>query len=183
MSVCSSSTTLAEEDTMASRKSPSKLPIPPAVTRGRSTTSIRHAESHTTAPTNANVKKETIPHDIAEVGEKPRRGDADRTGVTDLERGKAPPFCELKKAITPAGVEVIYVGWDHGESGNEDDPADPRHWPVKQKWLLSSIGFVFCSLVSIHVSGYSIVVGSIQEELGASRELVLVGLTLFTLTL
>lgn len=41
---------------------------------------------------------------------------------------------------------------------------------------------MFCALVSLSVSGYSISVGSVQEELQCSRILALLGITMFTIT-
>jgi len=84
---------------------------------------------------------------------------------------------DLTRAITPKGIEVIYVGWD-----GPDDPASPRNWKPMRKWILSIVGFSFCSTVSITVSAYSISVPVIQEELGCSRLLALAGISLFTLT-
>lgn len=49
-------------------------------------------------------------------------------------------------------------------------------------FLLVQVGFFFCTLVSMGVSAYSVVVSSIQEELGTSRLLAISGLSLFTLT-
>merc|ERR1712093_341683 len=95
--------------------------------------------------------------------------------LTDAERGAA-PMTDLRKVVTPRG-ELIYVGWD-----GPDDPANPRNWSQVKKWYLSIIGFLFCSIVSISVSGYAIAVSDIEQQLNASHELVLAGIALFTLT-
>ncbi|KAK9894249.1 MFS general substrate transporter [Cystobasidium minutum MCA 4210] len=83
----------------------------------------------------------------------------------------------MKKVLSGKGEQLIYVGWN-----GPDDPANPRNWSPKRKWFLSVIGFLFCTLVSMSVSAYSVVVTSIQEELGTSRLLAISGLSLFTLT-
>jgi len=69
----------------------------------------------------------------------------------------------------------ILVEWD-----GPHDPAAPRNWPKSRKWLTSSVGFVFCGLASISVSGYSISVSAIQAELRCSRLLALAGISTYT---
>lgn len=69
------------------------------------------------------------------------------------------------------------VGWD-----GTDDPANPRNWTSSRKWGLSILGFTFCSIVSITVSGYSIAAKTIAAQLNTSVELSLAGISLFTLT-
>ncbi|SCZ90260.1 BZ3500_MvSof-1268-A1-R1_Chr1-3g01876 [Microbotryum saponariae] len=82
--------------------------------------------------------------------------------------------------------EVFWVGWD-----GPDDPANPRNWTNRRKWLLSSSGIMFCAIVSLSVSGqfrivgetsYSISIGSIEDQMGVSKGMALLGVTLFTLT-
>ncbi|GAA5896292.1 MFS transporter [Sporobolomyces salmoneus] len=74
-------------------------------------------------------------------------------------------------------VEPIFVDWD-----GPDDPNNPFNWSKRRKWVISSVGIMFCALVSLSVSGYSISVGSVQEELQCSRILALLGITMFTIT-
>lgn len=131
----------------------------------------------------------SMPTDIVEVAEVPRCqcagiavvGEPDILGekldITDEEREKAPPFCDMKKIISGKGEQLIYVGWN-----GPDDPANPRNWSPRRKWFLSVVGFFFCTLVSMSVSAYSVVVTSVQEELGTSRLLAISGLSIFTLT-
>ncbi|SCV68375.1 BQ2448_496 [Microbotryum intermedium] len=85
--------------------------------------------------------------------------------------------------------DTIWVDWDGPE-----DPANPRNWTNRRKWLLLSSGIMFCAIVSLSVSGqlsgnksdrtvrYSISIGSIQDQTGVSKRLALLGVTLFTLT-
>ncbi|TNY19571.1 major facilitator superfamily domain-containing protein [Rhodotorula diobovata] len=76
-----------------------------------------------------------------------------------------------------APPDVIWVQWD-----GPGDPANPLNWSKRRKWLISSVGIGFCSLVSLSVSGYSIAAEDIQEELDTTRVLALLGLTTFTMT-
>jgi hypothetical protein len=82
-----------------------------------------------------------VPPDLIEAGEKPvdalpggRDNSAASSGetlVTEDERARVPPFCELKKVVTPKG-ELIYVGWD-----GPDDPQNPRNvriWMRLKLW-------------------------------------------------
>ncbi|KDE09672.1 hypothetical protein MVLG_00078 [Microbotryum lychnidis-dioicae p1A1 Lamole] len=73
--------------------------------------------------------------------------------------------------------DVVWVGWD-----GPDDPANPRNWTNRRKWLLSSSGIMFCAIVSLSVSAYSISIGSVEDQMGVSKEMALLGMTLFTLT-
>ncbi|GAA5900772.1 hypothetical protein JCM5296_004891 [Sporobolomyces johnsonii] len=82
-----------------------------------------------------------------------------------------------EKAEEEAPPDVIWVDWD-----GPDDPANPLNWSNRRKWLISSVGILFCSLVSLSVSGYSISVASVQSELSTSKEVAVLGVTLFTLT-
>ncbi|GAA6035825.1 hypothetical protein NBRC10512_007306 [Rhodotorula toruloides] len=61
------------------------------------------------------------------------------------------------------------------------DPANPLNWSRRRKWVVSSVGSFFCTLVSLSVSGYSIAEVSVEEELDTSKTLSLLGLTTFTL--
>ncbi|GAA5972660.1 hypothetical protein JCM11641_002963 [Rhodosporidiobolus odoratus] len=79
------------------------------------------------------------------------------------------------KAEAPPGV--IWVEWDGPE-----DPANPLNWSKRRKWLMSAVGIGFCALVSLSVSGYSISENRVREELHTSKELAILGITLFTLT-
>ncbi|GAA95213.1 uncharacterized protein L969DRAFT_15311 [Mixia osmundae IAM 14324] len=82
-------------------------------------------------------------------------------------RGKDP-----EKADAP-----IWVDWD-----GPTDPANPLNFSKARKWTISLIGILFCGVVSLSTSGYAIIQDSIQEKLGASREVVILGVTLFTFT-
>ena len=103
--------------------------------------------------------------------EKPSSPQPGQSLVLSEEDQRKAPMTDLTRAITPKGIEVIYVGWD-----GPDDPASPRNWKPMRKWILSIVGFSFCSTVSITVSAYSISVPVIQEELGCSRLLALAGI-------
>ena len=99
------------------------------------------------------------PYDLVEAREKPvdalpgfRGGSATtsaassgETLVTDDERAKVPPFCELKKVITPKG-ELIYVGWD-----GPDDPKNPRN--VSERSYYSSANVIGSLTDAFHSSG------------------------------
>jgi len=83
----------------------------------------------------------TIPTDIVEAAEVPRcqctsnvEVLGEKLDITDEEREKAPPFCEMKKIISGAGFELIYVGWNGPE-----DPENPRNWEPARKWGLSVV--------------------------------------------
>ncbi|BGO94746.1 hypothetical protein NBRC10512_007307 [Rhodotorula toruloides] len=82
-----------------------------------------------------------------------------------------------ERAALEAPADVIWVDWD-----GPDDPANPLNWSRRRKWIISSVGILFCALVSLSVSGYSIAEASVQAELGCSKELALLGITLFTIT-
>lgn len=97
--------------------------------------------------------------------------------VTDDERNKAPPFCEMQKVLSGKGVELIYVGWN-----GPDDPANPRNWSHKKKWIITAVGCLFCSIVSLSFSAYSIAINDIAERLDTSYLLSVAGVSLFTLT-
>ncbi|POY70315.1 hypothetical protein BMF94_6595 [Rhodotorula taiwanensis] len=80
-------------------------------------------------------------------------------------------------AVEKAPQDVIWVEWD-----GPNDPANPLNWSRRRKWLISWVGIGFCALVSFSVSGYSIAVASVQETYGCSKEVALLGITLFTVT-
>lgn len=48
--------------------------------------------------------------------------------------------------------------------------------------MISSMGSVFTSLVSMSISGYAISEGSVMRELDATKMLTVLGLTTFTIT-
>lgn len=48
--------------------------------------------------------------------------------------------------------------------------------------MMSSVGIAFCSVVSISVSAYSIAAVSVENELHTSKELSLLGVTMYTLS-
>ncbi|GAA5922095.1 MFS transporter [Sporobolomyces koalae] len=74
-------------------------------------------------------------------------------------------------------ADPIFVDW-----AGPDDPANPFNWSKRRKWIISSVGIIFCALVSLSVSGYSISEASVREELDTTKELALLGITLFTIT-
>ncbi|BGP52748.1 hypothetical protein JCM8202v2_000304 [Rhodotorula sphaerocarpa] len=82
-----------------------------------------------------------------------------------------------ERAEEEAPEDVIWVEWD-----GPDDPANPLNWSKRRKWLISSVGILFCALVSFSVSGYSIAAESVQETFNCSKTLALLGITLFTVT-
>ncbi|GAA5951045.1 hypothetical protein JCM3765_004662 [Sporobolomyces pararoseus] len=84
---------------------------------------------------------------------------------------------EDDKLSEKGGFDPIFVDWD-----GPDDPANPFNWSRRRKWVISSVGIMFCALVSLSVSGYSIAVVSVREELHASKILSLLGITMFTVT-
>lgn len=59
---------------------------------------------------------------------------SEKLQVTDEERGKAPPFCEMQKVLSGKGEQLIYVGWNGAE-----DPANPRNWSLKRKWIITAV--------------------------------------------
>ncbi|CAD6573954.1 MAG: hypothetical protein CYPHOPRED_005241 [Cyphobasidiales sp. Tagirdzhanova-0007] len=63
---------------------------------------------------------------------------------------------------------------------DKNDPANPRNWSRLKKWSIALTGYCFCGLVSISVSGYSIAIISIQDGLGVSQELAVLGLSMYT---
>uniref|UniRef100_A0A0K3CDZ5 BY PROTMAP: gi/472587111/gb/EMS24610.1/ MFS polyamine transporter [Rhodosporidium toruloides NP11] gi/647394703/emb/CDR35936.1/ RHTO0S01e10528g1_1 [Rhodosporidium toruloides] n=1 Tax=Rhodotorula toruloides TaxID=5286 RepID=A0A0K3CDZ5_RHOTO len=81
-----------------------------------------------------------------------------------------------ERAAEKAPPDVVWVDWD-----GPDDPANPLNWSRRRKWVISSVGSFFCTLVSLSVSGYSIAEVSVEEELDTSKTLSLLGLTTFTL--
>jgi hypothetical protein len=83
----------------------------------------------------------SMPTDIVEVAEVPRcqcvpepEVLGEKLEITDKEREKLPPFCDVKKIISGRGEQLIYVGWN-----GPDDPANPRNWKPKTKWFLSVV--------------------------------------------
>lgn len=80
------------------------------------------------------------------------------------------------------------------------DPENPLNWSPRRKWLISIIGIMFSVMArwvscvsrgeqvaehlipSLSVSGYSIGLGSVINELHTSRELAVLGITTFTIT-
>ncbi|GAA5997302.1 MFS transporter [Rhodotorula paludigena] len=81
------------------------------------------------------------------------------------------------RAREEAPQDAIWVDWD-----GPDDSANPLNWSRRRKWIISSVGIIFCCFVSLSVSGYSISVTSVQEELDVSKEVAVLGITLFTVT-
>ncbi|KAL8276146.1 hypothetical protein RQP46_011440 [Phenoliferia psychrophenolica] len=97
---------------------------------------------------------------------------------TDVEVGKrGDSDIEEKEKQPVSDTDPIWVHWD-----GPDDPANPINWSRRRKWVISLAGILFCALVSLSVSGYAIGQGSVQTDLHASRELVVLGVTLFTFT-
>ncbi|GAA5941346.1 hypothetical protein JCM3775_001548 [Rhodotorula graminis] len=113
-----------------------------------------------------------------------------------LDESPAAPLDDLHKAtsrasrtsrldvIDPRDVadecappDVVWVEWD-----GPDDPANPFNWSKRRKWMISSVGIAFCSVVSISVSAYSIAAVSVENELHTSKELSLLGVTMYTLS-
>ncbi|GAA5856216.1 hypothetical protein JCM8547_000825 [Rhodosporidiobolus lusitaniae] len=82
-----------------------------------------------------------------------------------------------ERAEAEAPPDAIWVDWD-----GPNDPANPLNWSRRRKWMISSVGIFFCSLVSLSVSGYSISEGDLREELHTSRMLAILGITMFTVT-
>ncbi|GAA6020209.1 hypothetical protein JCM10207_004371 [Rhodosporidiobolus poonsookiae] len=82
-----------------------------------------------------------------------------------------------ERAEEEAPPDVRWVEWD-----GPDDPANPLNWSRRRKWFISSVGIMFCALVSLSVAAYSISETSIREELHTGRELATLGITLFTVT-
>lgn len=83
----------------------------------------------------------SMPMDIVEAAEVPRcqcvpepEVLGEKLEITDEDREKAPPFCDMKKIISGKGEQLIYVGWN-----GPDDPANPRNWKPKTKWALSVV--------------------------------------------
>ncbi|KAK9894773.1 MFS general substrate transporter [Cystobasidium minutum MCA 4210] len=83
----------------------------------------------------------------------------------------------MQKVLSGKGVELIYVGWN-----GPDDPANPRNWSHKKKWIITAVGCLFCSIVSLSFSAYSIAINDIAERLDTSYLLSVAGVSLFTLT-
>ncbi|GAA6059611.1 hypothetical protein JCM10212_005110 [Sporobolomyces blumeae] len=81
------------------------------------------------------------------------------------------------KAVQEAAPDVIWVEWD-----GDDDPENPFNWTRRRKWIISGVGIMFCALVSLSVSAYSIAAANIQQDLDTSRLLTISGITFFTLT-
>ncbi|KAI5476873.1 Major Facilitator Superfamily protein [Pseudohyphozyma bogoriensis] len=90
--------------------------------------------------------------------------------VKDLE-------LEAEEKTGVEGDEVEWVTWD-----GPDDPANPLNWSKRRKWIITWLKIIYCGLVSMAVSGYSISQSSMETELRASGILVSAGLSLFTLT-
>lgn len=63
---------------------------------------------------------------------------SEKLEVTDEDRNKAPPFCDMQKVISSKGEQLIYVGWNGPE-----DPANPRNWSLKKKWIITSVSRVY----------------------------------------
>lgn len=59
-----------------------------------------------------------------------------------------------------------------GEQPKEEG-ADPL---LSFRWSISSVGILFCALVSLSVSGYAIAQGSMVVDLPASKSLVILGM-------
>ncbi|KAF8587557.1 MFS general substrate transporter [Ramaria rubella] len=73
--------------------------------------------------------------------------------------------------------DCIYVSWD-----GPDDPANPLNWSKTHKWIVSSIGFGFLTIVGASVSAYAISQPSLQEALHVSDVTGTLGVVVFTLT-
>lgn len=59
-------------------------------------------------------------------------------------------------------------------------PNNPLNWDRGRKWRICSIGIGFCGLVSLSVSSYAISQGSVIIDLNTTKELAILGITLFT---
>jgi hypothetical protein len=60
-----------------------------------------------------------------------------------------------------------------------DDPEDPQRWPIVYKWCTIIIAAIATLAVALSSSAYSGGVQSLGEEFGASRELLIAGVSLF----
>lgn len=47
---------------------------------------------------------------------------------------------DIENSVSASGEHRIYVSWE-----GPDDPANPRNWDARKKWLLSSVGWAFHS--------------------------------------
>ncbi|GAA5892117.1 hypothetical protein JCM6882_005699 [Rhodosporidiobolus microsporus] len=82
-----------------------------------------------------------------------------------------------ERAREEAPTDAIWVTWD-----GPDDPANPLNWSRRRKWAISSVGIIFCALVSLSVSAYSISENQVRAELHTTRILAIMGITMFTIT-
>ncbi|GAA6035960.1 hypothetical protein JCM8097_005186 [Rhodosporidiobolus ruineniae] len=82
-----------------------------------------------------------------------------------------------ERAEEEAPPDVIWVDWD-----GPLDPANPLNWSNRRKWMISLVGILFCSLVSLSVSAYSIAENDVRTRLHTSKELAILGITMFTIT-
>lgn len=179
-----SSTTLHEAMDAPIKQQGLEMKTRPALSRGDTgSTRVEPADPPANCPCGALQTRSLA--DIAENGNTCNRQCTDivnpqggeKLQVTDEERKRAPPFCEMTKIISGKGEQLIYVGWN-----GPDDPANPRNWDLKRKWIIVSVGCLFCSIVSLSFSAYSIAINDISARLNTSYLLAVAGVSLFTLT-
>ena len=84
--------------------------------------------------------------------------------------------CEGKEGAMADGTEPIWVEWD-----GPDDPQNPLNWSKGRKWLVTTLGLMYTSIVSVAVTSYSISEGSVARELNVKPILATLGVTCFTI--
>lgn len=109
---------------------------------------------------------------------------ADR--ATLLTYSKTPALHRLDHALASCPEKItlpfnsIWSTKSHSKPQLKSDPENPLNFPIRQKWIISSVGIIFCGLVSLSVSGYAIAQKSIIRDLETTKTLAVLGLTTFT---
>lgn len=85
----------------------------------------------------------------------------------DVEKGTAAAKKEDK-------TEAEIVDWS-----GPDDPGHPQYWPLKRKLYIGFIFTIITMIVSINSSIYSTGAAQVEQELGLSAELNVLGTSLF----
>jgi len=74
------------------------------------------------------------------------------------------------------GMDPIWVEWD-----GPDDPQNPLNWSRQRKWVVTTLGLMYTSIVSVAVTSYSISEGSVAQTFGVKPILATLGVTCFTI--
>lgn len=104
-----------------------------------------------------------------------------RTSISHHDESKLPSAGGAAPGLptaTSASIDgaPIWVEWD-----GPDDPQNPLNWSKRRKWVVTTLGLMYTSIVSVAVTSYSISEGSVARTFGVKPILATLGVTMFTI--